>query len=324
MNNIKINNTNIQEYLNNLNGDIISLNLSGKDIEYIHDLSRFTKLEILILNYNKLRSLPLLSKSIKHLECNNNLLTSLPPLNENLKSLDCRNNYLTSLPEFNNNLEYISCFGNKLTRIPSLNENLMCLFCCNNLLTSLPPLNEKLILLYCSNNDLTILPPLNQDLYSLYCCNNRLTSLPSLNENLGDLRCSNNELTFLPPLSKKLDKLYCCNNRLTSFPIFNENTVLEVGNNPIYKLYCSITFPGLEGTIYLNIRYVNDITNKLNKFKFVYYTLKYKSRFRYWLWEIVRQRNIKDKYSPDKLEEILEKMNDPNDNNEFNNLIDNW
>jgi Leucine-rich repeat (LRR) protein len=183
-----------------------------------------------------------------------------------------------------------------------LNENLQDLSCNSNQLTTLH-LNENLQTLYCSNNLLTSLQ-LNKNLQTLYCSNNLLTSL-QLNKKLQELACNYNQLTTLH-LNEKLEELYCRNNQLTSIR-FNEKLKLKIishNNNPI----CEII--GVKAPIkQLNI---------FNKFKYLYYSLKYKKRFRDLLWVKIREPKIKIKYSHDYLVKHLHEDTD------LDELLHNW
>ena len=194
-------NFNIEDYLNSLPLDTKYINISGKELTYLPDLSRFKQLIHLYCFQNQLKELPTLNDNLQELYCFQNQLTELPPLNENLQVLICNYNNLTSLPHLNDNLEFLDCCYNQLTELPTLNNNLEYLDCQYNQLTWLPPLNDNLIYLYCSYN--------------------QLTWLPSLNDNLIYLYCSYNQLTWLPPLNNKLQMLYCRNTN-----IFNKNTYL--------------------------------------------------------------------------------------------------
>ena len=98
-------NFNIREYLDSLPDDTRIIDLYDKSLTYLPNLLRFNKLETLILNKNKLTSLPPLNENLEKLYCNYNQLTSLPPLNKNLKLLICTANKLTSLPLLNKNLQ---------------------------------------------------------------------------------------------------------------------------------------------------------------------------------------------------------------------------
>jgi Leucine-rich repeat (LRR) protein len=262
---------NIEEYLNSLPDDTTNINIFGKYVKYLPDLSRF--------------------KNLIYLNCSNNQLTSLPVLNENLKELSCSDNKLTSLPALNENLKLLNCSVNELTSLPVLNKKLKYLTCYNNELTSLPVLNEKLEFLNCSVNKLTSLPVLNETLESLYCSSNQLTSLPKLNEKLGSLNCSVNKLTSLPVLNENLKYLDCNNNKLTSLPVLNENLkCLYYLDNPIFEI-----LP------YYNFYIMSKNIKTLNNFRYLYYCLKYKKR----LWKF-RELIIMKKYHPDYLINLTE------------------
>jgi len=192
--------TSIERYLNSLSSDIDSLDINGKDIQYLPDLKRF--------------------KNLKTLFCDNNKLTSLPTLPKNLEEL------------------------------------------------------------YCSNNQLSLLPNLSENLKILCCYNNQLTSLPTLPQNLEELYCFNNQLTSLPTLSENLEEL-------------------DYGNNPIYEIVNNNCLIKIKKNIKI-----------LNKFRYLYYCLKFKKPLRKWLWEKVREPNIMKIYSPKYLVENLDEDDD--------------
>ena len=80
----------IETYLNSLSDDITSLDISGRSITSLPDLTRFKNLEKFNCSYNQLTSLTL-PQNLKILDCDNNKLTSLT-LPQNLKYLSCSNN----------------------------------------------------------------------------------------------------------------------------------------------------------------------------------------------------------------------------------------
>ena len=240
------------------------------------------------IEFKCITSLPNLTrfKNLKKLNCSYNELTSIPTLPQNLKVLDCYNNQLTSLPTLPQNLEYLNCFDNQLISLPTLPQNLKELNCLNNQLTSLPTLPQNLEELYCSNNQLTSLPTLPQNLEKLYCYNNHLTSL-HLNENLQEL--------------------YCANNQLISLRLNTKLVVMDYINNPIYEI--------------INTNDIDKIKQKLrvlNQFKYLYYSLKFKKRFRDLLWVKIREPNIREKYSYAYLVANLHEDTDLDD------LLKNW
>ena len=182
--------------------------------------------------------------------------------------------YINSLPE---DVEEINVSFDNLTYLPDLSRftNLKELYCGYNQLTSLPNLPANLQELYCSKNQLTLLPNLPPNLQTLICSYNQLTLLPNLPPKLQTLGCDNNQLTLLPDLPTTIKYLY-------------------YNNNPIYDL--------------LNSDDISVIRNKLkilNKFRDLYYCIKYKSKFRKWLWDL-REKKIQENFHPDKLREMLE------------------
>jgi len=149
----KLFNTHVNaKYFNSLSNDITTLNISGKGITSLPDLTRFKNLKVLDCSCNKLTSLPTLPENLTELYCSFNQLASLPELNENLEVLICYNNQLTSLPELNKNLEYLDCSCNKLTSLPLLNGKLIELYCHKNHLSYLPYLNENVNNFICYSN----------------------------------------------------------------------------------------------------------------------------------------------------------------------------
>jgi Leucine-rich repeat (LRR) protein len=305
---------NVEEYLNSLPDNIIEIDLSNKGITSIPDLSRFINLQQLDCSYNKLITLPKLNSTLQQLDCSHNDLSSLPELNINLLHLDCSDNNLTSLPE--------------------LNENLYQLVCSDNNLTSLPRLNKNLLRLNCSNNYLTSLPELNENLWELVCSYNNITSLPDLKK-LNSLFCSYTEITRLPMLNLELELLYCIGSNLSELPILNENLKrFDFSETPICDIIFNITindenetYYGEDGTengtlVYsLSINITKEKIKRINKFRFLYYSLKFKQKFRDWLWKKVREPQILQHYHPSKLLELLK---DKNINDISEEKLNNW
>jgi Leucine-rich repeat (LRR) protein len=236
-----------------------------------------------------------------------NIETYLDSLHKNITELDVSKKNLTYLPSLTSfkKLRTLNCMYNKLTSLPPLNPNLQFLWCSHNKLTSLPSFNEKLVALHCSNNKLTSLPPLNEFLTRLYCDVNKLTSLPPLNNFLIRLWCNNNQLTSLPPLNEKLEYLYCRCNHLTSLPYLNEKLKISCENNPM------IITGKTRSEFKKNIE-------KFNNFRHLYYSLKFKNKFRHWLWSKVREPKAMKKYHPDYLLENLYEDTD------LDEVLDKW
>ena len=234
-----------------------------------------------------------------------NIETYLDSLPEDTERIDVSEKGLTYLPNLSRfkNLTRLYCFQNKLTSLPELNEKLEILYCFQNKLTSLPELNEKLEILCCDDNQLTSLPPL-KNLQILNCYNNQLSYL-RLNEKLTVLYCSGNWLTYLH-LNEKLTVLYCTYNCLTSLHLNKNLKQIFCSNNPIYEI---INIPNKQILKQLKI---------LNRFRYLYYSLKFKKRFRDWLWVRIREPKIREKYSHDYLVANLHEDTD------LDKLLDHW
>jgi hypothetical protein len=162
-------------------------------------------------------------------------------------------------------------------------------------------LNEKLKTLYCSYNQLSCLQ-LNKNLSQLYCDYNQLSAL-YLNKNLQELYCRNNQLSSLY-LNENLQELYCSNNQLSSLYLNEKLELLYCSNNPINEIIS-------EDAQIKKLRV-------LNRFKHLYYCLKFKKCFRDLLWVKIREPKIREKYSHNYL---LENLHEDTDLDE---LLENW
>jgi len=187
-------------------------------------------------------------------------------------------------------------------------------------LNSLPDATTSIHVL---NRNLTYLPDLSRfyKLEELRCNNNQLTKLPELNATLKRLYCCNNKLTELPPLNNKLETLYCNNNRLTSLPSLNERleTFCFV-QTPIYNLIMDIRNDIHKTNL---VPSTKKKIQTLYQFKHLFYSLKFKSKFRQWLWVKVREPKIQEYYSPANLVKLLSGI-DEDDEEQFEITLNNW
>ncbi len=241
-------------------------------------------------------------------------LTYIPDLSRftNLQYLDCSRNKLKQLPPLNSNLQKLNCSRNKLKQLPPLNSNLQKLNCSHNLLKQLPELNENLIILDCSNNLLTSLPTLNNDLEGLFCFNNLLKSLPPLNKKLSHLNCCVNELTWLPVINNELISLDCFGNKLYYLPNLNKISTIILGDNPLVY-----PFPNDFGLYNSHNFNLNKSVQIVNNFRFTYYALRFKLKFKKWLWEKVREPKIMKQFHPDYLTALK-------DNDDLEEFLEEW
>lgn len=204
----------------------------------------------------------------------------------NLVKLECANLGLKSIPALPN-LIRLYCHDNQLSTIPFL-PKLEILYCCNNEIINLPLL-PNLKNLFCSHNLLTNIPQFSK-LKELLCDYNRLTILPPF-PNLLFLECSGNNLTFISHYPKLL-VLKCYENQITVISLLPRLLQLSLGcrDNPIYNIIGN------------NV----GLLNIWNKFRHVYYSIKYKNKFMNWLWDKVRRPKIEQMYHPDNLLKLID------------------
>ena len=243
-----------------------------------------------------------ITKKFKILEAD--VQSYLDGLPENIRGIivnKCNLTYISNLSRFTN-LEILDCSDNQLKSLPELPESLTELYCGYNQLISLPELPESLTELYCYNNQLISLPNLQKNLIILWCSNNQLISLPELPENLEELQCYNNLLTSLPDLQKSLNYLACSDNQITSITeLPNSLYSLYWENNHMYDILEDLSI------ICRHIPSDNAI-NILNRFRHVYYYLRFKIKFIQWFLR-TKKAKIMVKTTvdyPDKIIELLD------------------
>ena len=175
----------------------------------------------------------------------------------------------------------------------TLPDDINCINLRHRYLSELPDLSRfhSLKTLYCDHNSLTSLPPL-PGVKRLYCERNELVRLPSID--LDILWCNENKLTTLPNGRKPMSQFNCYGNPICEF----------IGE-----------FQAPYGPI---IQSLQKNIQTLNNFRYLYYSLKFKKRFRDWLWIKVREPKIRMKYSHDYLVEHLHEETD------LDELLENW
>ena len=98
-------------------GRITELNLSGRNLTVLPDLSLYTNLQRLYCYNNQLTSLNNLPPNLQILYCWNNKITSLDHLPSTLQIVWCSDNQLTSLDNLPPNLRIFNCFPNPIYTI---------------------------------------------------------------------------------------------------------------------------------------------------------------------------------------------------------------
>ena len=311
------------------------------EMTQVPDLSRFTRLVRISFIDMGLVELGELPPNLTHLDVYGNLLELLPAMPTTLVELNCAANLLKLIPRLPSGLINQYCNTNRLKFIPRLPLLLVRFACSENLLYHLPEVAHLVYLdfLYCDSNRLAYLPILPGSITSLCCgrnpmrflpedlpdgltnlnCNNamlerlpalpanliwlnvegnRLTRIPTLPPTLWDLSVSNNRLVAIPQLNDAIIGVNCGNNNLTSFPVINANLIhISYHNNPIVHLVAIDNHR--QG--WLPTRQIR----AMQRFRTVFYTLKFKAKFRAWLWTTVRERQARERYSPENLNAFL-------------------
>ena len=72
-------------------------------------------------------------------------------------------------------------------------------------------------------------------------------------------------------------------------------------NNFIFDLICP-----MKSIYYLSNNFVYEKISILNKFRYTFYAIKFKSKFKRWLWEKVREPKIMKQFHPDHLTALKE------------------
>ena len=121
----------LEEYILN---QITILDFNNKNIDELPSLAKYKKLNRLIMNNNKLTSIPDLPTNLKYLSLKNNYVKEIPcNLPPKLLSLDCENNKIEKLNGLPQSLKILICNNNEIKYIDiSGNINLVRLDCLNN------------------------------------------------------------------------------------------------------------------------------------------------------------------------------------------------
>ncbi len=144
-----------------------------------------------------------------------------------------------------------------------------------------------------------------------------LTYIPDLSrfKNLKKLYCQYNQLTYLPSLPNSLTYLYCYSNQLTNLPTLSDSLECLDLTNTNLDVIISINY--FDSYNKKKIQIINNELNILNKFRNLYFTLKFKKQF-YKLYEKVAIK----RYHPLNLIKLLENVGDDEDKMDL--LLESW
>jgi hypothetical protein len=143
--------------------------------------------------------------------------------------------------------------------------------------------------------------------------------LDSLPEDTEEINVSNKGITSLDVTRfRKLKILNCSNNQLFLSHSLPENLEKMIRDN-LNFLYDSPRTQINNLIFNNNLVIINIKINILNKFRYLYYCLKFKKQFRYWLWEIVKKPIIENKFNP---KYLIENIVD--ENTDLDMVLSNW
>ena len=107
-----------QQWVNILNEPekILNINFNGQGLEELPDLTHLTNLKVLLAGHNRLKTLPLMSKSVEIISLFNNEFTEIPYISSNITQLLLDDNKIIEaiIPE---TLETLSLCSNPIIRI---------------------------------------------------------------------------------------------------------------------------------------------------------------------------------------------------------------
>ena len=240
---------------------LVALNLDGRSMTGVVDVSALTALTTLHLNNNVLTGITGLDQlsQLSVLTAEHNTLSAVDVShNTQLTELNLASNQLSALDVTQNTgLLRLYCDDNQISTLElSRNTALELLYCQTNQLTGLDlSANTQLKELRCQSNQLSSLNvSACTQLEKLYCRHNELTALDvRSNTKLTDLECGNNFLTQLDVTQNTaLTRLACQTNNLTSLDV-SQNTqlrILVLLNNQLTTLDLSAL--GQLSTLYCN------------------------------------------------------------------------
>jgi len=212
---------------------IASINVSGRGVKDIGDLSVFPRLGWLSAENNSLETFPdtATSTNLVELFLGHNRLTEVGPLPSSLLRLGLNNNRLTGLPDLTGlvNLTDVYLYNNRLSAFPALAEakSFGLFFVGGNQIRAIPPADNQGFFSV-RGNFIETIPDIAAGPHILDFSYNRLTELPALPDGLFELYCDGNQLTSLPGLPEGLIRLSYSHNPIEQQPALDHIRILNV------------------------------------------------------------------------------------------------
>lgn len=164
-------------------------------------------------------------------------------------------------------LDYLNLSNSNLFVLPNLTcyKNLKTLICNYNKLTTLDNLPSSITHLYCYYNRIVNLDKLPNSIYSLICDCNQIVALDHLPSSIIELFCKGNQIVELDHLPSSITHLYCEHNQIVALDHLPSSiTHLQCNMNPFTYAF--------EATL--------DNIKIYNRFRFLFYLIKFSKRFK--------------------------------------------
>ena len=325
------------EGLKKLDDDTKYFDCSHNNLKCIVNLP--PKIKYLNCSHNRIESINGYYQELETLYCDGNLLDDICYL-PHLRVLTCRENLFSSLPLLSSCLVNLFCSSNEIKSIDGLPETLEVLDCSNNLIETINDLPKSLTRFVCKNNTITHISYLPKKLEWIDCSNNPLGTLPRIGNYARTLIIENTNISTIP--KSKITTLNCKNCPIVDSRLAKTLTHLVTDTDHMNKIRylppklllmgCTIReivrFPLIpDSVIFLRILHADDYdpqqciyeieqhedidvlrskTQIHERFVHLYYSLKYKCKFRNWLWDRVRRPKIERECHPDIIRDIIE------------------
>lgn len=221
-------NINTVNLLKEYSSDLKILRLLNKNIEGVLDLSKFTQLENLCCEFNKITQIINIPLTLKKLYCSHNFIKFLDEICDGLELLSCSNNLIESLDNLPSTLRILDCNTNRITSLNELKRK-SCEECKDGLILSINSCAcSKLEILNCSYNQITFIDKLPPTLIELYCNNNLIISITKLPSKLKLLMCNDNKIESIDnQLPDSIIEVYLDSNNISYININYINGLID-------------------------------------------------------------------------------------------------
>jgi len=275
-------------------------------------------------------------ESIRILRCQNNILENIPFMPK-IERIYCCDNHISQLPIYHTVIE-IKCSNNYITEMPPLPPTLRVLECKYNRIRSLSNLPTGLKHLDCSCNQIETIDYFPKSLVNIICKSNKLAHIPYIHMKAEYLSIAHNPIKHLPNGMERVDYLDCrgcpfhiekmpsisniiCDSEFTNNVRYNNPriTSLVVMVSSLIRLplippsIITLRFHCIYDSVFSSVIYnvsdnIDEMVAKTNihhKFIHMYYCIRFKRQFMYWLWHLVRRPKIEEECHPRVIERLV-------------------